>query len=155
MGCHLLRHYLPMILMLLVFCAESTALLPYSNGYIKFRLPRAKGKPYIGKSCVFEPSFKHRSQYSHCDTYEGLVTVDDTIASSSVFYIIMPNKSNRHIKIHRNQTMGRLHSCGDGKICTIHEIVSFDRNPREGRDNMFTQTPQREISTMSPQGMLK
>ena len=37
----------------LVFCAESVVLLPYSNAYITCRLPRAKGKPYIGKSCVF------------------------------------------------------------------------------------------------------
>ena len=64
----------------LVFCAESVVLPPYSNGYITCRLSRAKGKLYIGKSCVFEPSLKHRSQYSHCDTYEGLVTVDDAIA---------------------------------------------------------------------------
>ena len=63
----------------LVFCAESAVLLPYSDGYVMCRLPSAKGKPYIGKSCVFEPSFKHRSQYSHCDTYEGLATVDDAI----------------------------------------------------------------------------
>ena len=45
----------------LVFCMESTVLPPNFNGYIKSRLPRAKGKPYIGNSCVFEPSFKHRS----------------------------------------------------------------------------------------------
>ena len=63
----------------LVYCVESAVLPPYSNGYVTCRLPRAKGKPYIGKSCVFEPSFKHRSQYSHCDTYEGLMTVDDAI----------------------------------------------------------------------------
>ena len=64
----------------LVFCMESAVLPPYSNGYITCRLPRAKGKPYIGKSCVFDPSLKHRSQYPHCDTYEGLMTVDDAIA---------------------------------------------------------------------------
>ena len=73
----------------LVVCTESVVLPPYSNGYITCSLPRAKGKPCIGKSCVFEPSFKHRSQYSHCDTYEGLVTVDDAIAQSSVFNILM------------------------------------------------------------------
>ena len=119
----------------LVFCAESTVLLPYSNGYIKCRLPRAKGKPCFNRSCVFELSFKHRSQYSHYDTYEGLVTVDDAIASSGVFHIVMTNKLNRHIKIHSGQTMGMLHSCEDSQIYTIHEIVSFDRNPREGRDD--------------------
>ena len=32
----------------LAFCMESTVLPPYSNGYIKCRLPRAKGKPYVG-----------------------------------------------------------------------------------------------------------
>ena len=64
----------------LVFCTESAVLPPYSNGYITCRLPRAKGKLYIGKSCVFEPSLKDRSQYSHCDTYEELLTVDDAIA---------------------------------------------------------------------------
>ena len=108
---------------------------PYSNGYIKCRLPRAKRKPYVGRSCVFEHSLKHRSQYSHCDTYEGLVTLDDTITSSGVFNIIMTNKSNRHIKIHSNQTMDMLCSCAESQICTIHKIVSFNRNPKEGRDD--------------------
>ena len=98
-------------------------------------MPRVKGKPYIGRSCVFEPSFKHRSLYSHCDTYEGLVNVDDTIASSGVLNTVMTNKSNRHIRIHRNQTMGMLQPCEDGQICSIHEIVSFDRYPKEGRDD--------------------
>ena len=97
----------------LVFCMASTVIPPYFNGYIWCRLLRAKGKLYIGRSCVFEPSFKHRSLYSHCDTYEGLVTVDDTIASSGVFNIVMTNKSNRHIKIHSGQTMGMLCSCED------------------------------------------
>ena len=75
----------------LVFCAESTTISPYSNGYIKCRIPRAKGKPYIGRSCELEPSFKHISLYSHCDAYEGLITVDDTITSSGVFNIVMTN----------------------------------------------------------------
>ena len=92
----------------LVFCVESTTILPYSNRYIKCRMSRGKGKPYVGKSCVFDRSFKHRSLYSHCDTYEGLVTVDDTITCSGVFNIVMTNKSNRHIKIHSNQSMGML-----------------------------------------------
>ena len=117
----------------LVFCMESSVIPPYSNGYIQCKLPKAKGKPYISRICVFESSFKHRSLYSHCDTYEGLVTVDDTIASSGVFNIVMTNKSNRHIKIHSGQAMGMLHSCEDSQICTIHEIVSFGRNPREER----------------------
>ena len=39
----------------LVFCAESTVILPYSNGYIKCRVLKAKGKAYISRICVFEP----------------------------------------------------------------------------------------------------
>ena len=83
---------------------------------------------------MFEPLFKHRSLYSHCKTYEGLVTVDDNIVRSGVFNIVMTNKSNRHIKICSNQTMGMLHSCEDSQICTFHEIIKFDKNPRKGRD---------------------
>ena len=96
--------------------------------------PKAKGKAYIGRSCVFEPSFKHSYLYSHCGTYEDLVTVDDSIVSSGVFNIIMTNKSNRHIKIHSKQTMWMLLSCEDSQICTIHKIVTFDKNARKGRD---------------------
>ena len=125
----------------LVFCMESTVTLPYSNGYIRCRMPKAKGKAYIGRSYVFEPSFKHRSLYSHCDTYEGLVTVDDNIVSSGVFNIVMTNKSNRNIKIHSNQTMVMLHFCEDSQICTIHEIVMFDQNPRKGRDGKSDPDP--------------
>ena len=79
-----------------VFYMESTVIPPYSKRYIQCRLPRAKGKLYIVRSCVFEPSFKHRSLYSHRDKYEGLVTADDIIASSGVFNIVMTNKLNRH-----------------------------------------------------------
>ena len=75
--------------------------------------PGQRGKLYVDRSCVIKPSFKHRSLHSHFDTYEGLVTVDDTIASSGVFNIVMTNKSNRHIKIVSGQTMGMLHSCED------------------------------------------
>ena len=62
------------------------------------------------------------------------MTVDDNIVRSGVFDIAMNNKSNRHITIHNNQTMGMLHSCEDSQICTMHRIVTFDRNPRKGRD---------------------
>ena len=69
----------------LVFCTESTVILPYSDGYIKCRMPKANGKAYISRSCVFEPSFKHRYLHSHCQTYEGLVTVDNNIVRSGIF----------------------------------------------------------------------
>ena len=119
----------------LLFCMESTVIPPYSNGYIYCKLPGQRENHTLAGVVWFEPSFKHRSLYSHCDTYEGLVTVDDTIASSGVFNIVMTNKLNRHIKIHSGQTMDRLRSCEDSQICTIHEIESFGRNPREGRDD--------------------
>ena len=112
-------------------CSTSTLL----QWVYHMQVTQGKGKPYIGKSCVFEPSFKHRSKYLHCDTYKGLVTVDDAIALLVVFNIVMTNKSNRHIKIHNGQTMGMLHSCEDRQICRIHEAVSFARNPKEGRDD--------------------
>ena len=104
----------------LVFCMEITVTPPYSSGYIKCRMPKAKGKAYIGRSYVFEPSFKHRSLYAHCEMCEGLVTVDDSIVSSGVFNIVVSNMSNRHIIIYSNQTMSK--------------IVMFDKNPRRGRD---------------------
>ena len=31
--------------------------------------------------------------------------------------------------------MGMLHCCADSQICTVHKIVSFDKSPREGRDD--------------------
>ena len=125
----------------LVFCMEYTVILPYSNGYIRYRMPKAKGNAYLDRSCVFEPSFKHRSLYSHCGMYEGLVTMDDNIVSSGVFNIAMTNKSSRHIKIHSNQTIGKLHSCEDSEICTLHEIVMLNQNPREGRDGKYNPDP--------------
>ena len=70
----------------LVFCVESTVIPLYSNGYIKCRMPKAKGKAYIGRSCVSEPSFKHRSLHSHFEMYVGLVTVDDSIMNSGVYH---------------------------------------------------------------------
>ena len=134
----------------LVFCMEYV-IPPYSNGYIRCRMPKAKGRAYISRNCVFEPSFRHRCLYSHCEMYEGLVTVDDNIVSSGIFNIVMTNESNRHIKINRNQTIGMLCSCEDSQICMLHEIVTFDQNPTERGMANLTQTQQREMYTMSPQ----
>ena len=113
-------------------------------------MPKAKGKAYIGRSCVFEPSFKHRFLHSHCDTYEGFVNVDDSIVSSGVFNIIMTNKSNRHTKIHSKQTMGMLHSCEDSQICTLHEIVTLDQKPREGMDGKSDPDPTKGKPILCP-----
>ena len=67
--------------------------------------------------------------------------MDDNIFSSGVFNIVMTNRSNRHIKIHNNQTMGMLCSCEASQICMLHEIVTFDQIPREGRDGKSGQDP--------------
>ena len=67
--------------------------------------------------------------------------MDDNIVSTGVFNIVMTNKSNSHIKMHSNQTMGMLWSWKDSQICTIHKIVTFDKNPREGRDGKFDLDP--------------
>ena len=72
----------------LVFCMECTVIPPYSNGYIRCMMSKVKGRACIGRSCVFEPSFRHRSLYSHCNTYETLVTVVDNIVSSGVLILL-------------------------------------------------------------------
>ena len=41
----------------LVCCTESTIIPPYSNGYIKCKVPMGKLETSIGKNCVFEPSY--------------------------------------------------------------------------------------------------
>ena len=56
----------------LVFCTESTVIPPYSKRYIKCRMPKAKGKAYISRSCVLEPSFKYRYLYSHFENMRVL-----------------------------------------------------------------------------------
>ena len=73
------------------------------------------------------------------------MTVDDDTVRSGVFNIIMTNESNRHIKIHSSQTLGMHHSCEDSQICTIHKIVTFDRNPRKGRDGKSDSNPTKGI----------
>ena len=80
----------------IVLCMESTVVPPYSNGYVRCKMPKEKGRAYICRSWVFELLFRHRSLYPHCNTYEGLVTVDDNIVNSGVFNIVMTSKSSRH-----------------------------------------------------------
>ena len=60
----------------LLFCTESIVIPPYSNGHIQCKVPKEKLKASLGKNCVFKPSYKHRSNYVNCTTYEGIVTLD-------------------------------------------------------------------------------
>ena len=69
----------------LVFCSEGAIVPPYSNGYIPCRLPKFLRHSNPGRNFVFEPSYKHMSNYSGCDTYDGLVTLDDTIVKTGIF----------------------------------------------------------------------
>ena len=80
-------------------------------------------------NCVFEPSYKHRSNYANCTTCEGIITIDDSVVSSCTFNIVMTNMSNKHIKVTKGHTMGMLKTCEEDRICTIHRIVTFKQRP--------------------------
>ena len=74
--------------------------------------------------------------------YEGLVTTDDDTISLGTFNIVITNRSNKHIKVNNNQAMGMLPSCEENQICTVHKIVTFDKNPRKRRDDKSETKPE-------------
>ena len=82
----------------LVLCTESKVIHPYSNGYIQCKVPKETLRGSLGKKCVFEPSYKYRSNYVNCTTYEGIVTLDASVVSSGTFNIVIINRSNKHKK---------------------------------------------------------
>ena len=94
---------------------------------------RVKRTVNHGKTCVFEPSFRHRSIYTKYTIYEGIVTIEDDVVKSGTFNIVMTNRSNKHIKVYNNQTMGMLRSCQDEQICSIHRMVTFNKIEKRGR----------------------
>ena len=112
----------------LVFWAESIVIPPYSNAKIPCKAPKLKSHVNMGHSIVFEPSYRHRSNYIDCHTYEGLVTLDEHTVSSGSFDIIMTNNSNRYVKVTKNQIWSILQSCDSDQLCTIHRIVTFEPN---------------------------
>ena len=125
----------------LIFCSETTIIPPYSNGYIPCKMPIVKRKANLNKTCVFEPSYKHRSTYSMCNTYDGIVTITEEVVKSGTFKVVMTNRSNKHVKINNNQTLGMLRSCQNEQICSLHEIVTFEPIPQRGeRDETKTET---------------
>ena len=71
-------------------------------------MPQEKLRASVCKNFLFEPSFKHRANYVNCTTYEGIVTLDDSVVISGTFKIVLTNRSNRHVKITKHQTMGML-----------------------------------------------
>ena len=92
----------------LVFCKDSIVIPPYANGYIQCNVPKEKLKASLGKNCAFEPSYKHRSNYANYTTYEGTVTLDDSVVSWGTFNIVMTNRSNKHIQVTKGHTMDML-----------------------------------------------
>ena len=129
----------------MVFCMESTVIPPYSNGYVQCKMFKRNGRAYIGRSCVLEPSFRHRSLYSHCNTYEGLVTVDDNIVSSGVFNIVMTNTSNKHIKIHNNQTMEMFLFLRTVRFPHFTKLWHLTETPGSRGTTNLMQTPQKKL----------
>ena len=90
----------------LVFSTESIIILPFSNAFIKCKMPKVKRQTHLGKTCVFEPSLRLKAVYTGCTTYEGIVTFDDEIFQSGTFNVVMINASIKHVTINNNQTMG-------------------------------------------------
>ena len=110
----------------IVFCFEGALLPPYSHGHIPCRLPKLLMHSNPGRNFVFKPSYKHRSNYSVCDTYDGLATLDETIVKTGIFNIVMTNRSNEHIKVNKGQTIDMLRTCKEDQICTIHKKPLFN-----------------------------
>ena len=91
----------------------------------------------MGKNCVFEPSYKHRSNYANCTTYEGTVTLDNSVVSLGTFNTVTTNKFNKHIKVTKSHTMGILKTCEEDWICTIHRVVTFEQKPMKEKEVKF------------------
>ena len=90
----------------LVFSTESIVIPPFSNAFIKCKMPKVKRQAHLGKTCVFEPSVRLKALYTGCTTYEGIVTIDDEIFQSGIFNVVMTNTSMKRVKINNNQMMG-------------------------------------------------
>ena len=97
-------------------------------------MPKEILKANLDKNCVFEPLYKHRSNYVNCTTYEGIITLDDSVVSSGTFNIFMTNRSNKHIKVTKSHAMGMLKTCEEDLICTTHRVVTFEQKPVKGKE---------------------
>ena len=53
--------------------------------------------------------------------------MDDAVKRSGIFKIAMTNTSWKTVKIRRITNMGLLKSCVQDEICTIHQILTFDK----------------------------
>ena len=144
----------------LVQCAESIIIPPRSNAVVKCRVPKVMCHQNYERICVFEPSNRHTSDNAACHTYNGTVVMDDDVKRSGIFEIAMTNTSWKTVKIRRNTNMGLLKSCVQDEICTIHQILTFDKpkdepKPKVVEKNMYavpirTKSGQIEINTLIP-----
>ena len=53
--------------------------------------------------------------------------MDNEVVSSGIFKIVMTNTSYKTVKIRKHTNMGLLKSCVNEQICTIHEIITFEK----------------------------
>ena len=86
-------------------------------------------KASLGKNSVFELSCKHKSNYVNYTSYEGIVTLDDSIVRSGTFNTVMTYRSNKHIKVTKGHTIGMLKTCGEDQSCTVNRVVTFEQKP--------------------------
>ena len=73
----------------LVQCAESIILPPYSNVLVKCKIPKVLKSKNYERILVFEPSYRHKSDFAYCKMYKGTVVMDDEVINSHIFSIAM------------------------------------------------------------------
>ena len=115
----------------LVQCTEAITLPPFTNALIKYKVPKVLKSKSYENICLFEPSYRHKSDYAECHTYEGIVVMDNEVVNSGIFHVAMTNDSSRHIKINYGQIMEMLKSCNEYNICTIHKIATFQQTSED------------------------
>ena len=120
----------------LVQCTEVITLPPFTNALIKCKVPKVLKSKSFEKICLFEPSYRHKSDYAECHTYEGIVVMGNEVVNSGIFHIVMTNGSSRHIKINYGQIMGMLKSCNEDNICTIHKIATFQQTSEDTKPQL-------------------
>ena len=92
----------------LVQCVDSFVIPPRSNDQVPCKANKMVYQDNFGRICRFEPPFRHSADNNPCQTYDGIVVVDQEIKSSGIFHIGMTNTSPKTIKINRNSSLGLL-----------------------------------------------
>ena len=114
-----------------VQCTESITGLLYLNALMKCKVSKALKSKHFEKACVFEPSYRQKSDYSECYTYEGYIVMDTEVVNSGIFHIAMTDGSSRHIRINCDQIIGMLKLCDEDKYVTNIELLLFTRPPKK------------------------